>query len=200
MENILESRVTKSGKVEYLVKWETLETTWEPADNLQSVHNLISKFEQEIKTQVNSLNITDDTGISCSISAAARQEAEQAAENYEQSDNDEQLDNDELFVDVNTVEEVVLEVEAAKSEIQVVEVKIKPDDSETCWEGIDEYVENAVAYRLKVIGIDAEKIEIMRDNLGLITTCLVKMKVTQLKKIEEDTFPFKNWATKTVHW
>ena len=161
---------------------------------MQSVHDLISKFEKEIKTQVDSVHFTDNTGISYSISEAARKEAEPAAENHEQSD------NDELFVDVNTVEEVVLEVEAAKSDIQVVAVKIKPDDSETCWEGIDEYVENAVAYRLKVIGIDAEKIEIMRDNLGLITTCLVKMQAAQLKKIEEDTFPFRNWAKKTVHW
>ena len=177
-----------------MVKWKTLETTWEPADNLQSVHNLISKFEKEIKTQVDSVHFTDNTGISYSISEAARQEAEPAAENYEQSD------NDELFVDVNTVEEVVLEVEAAKSEIQVAEVTIKPDDRETCWEGIDEYVENAVAYRLKVIGIDAEEIKIIRDNTDSITTCLVKMKATQLKKIEEDTFPFRNWAKKTVHW
>ena len=51
MENIIEKRVTKKGKVEYLVKWKTfddiVETTWEPASNLLSVKDMIDKFEKE---------------------------------------------------------------------------------------------------------------------------------------------------------
>ena len=51
MENIIEKRLTKKGKVEYLVKWKTfddiVETTWEPASNLLSVKDMIDKFEEE---------------------------------------------------------------------------------------------------------------------------------------------------------
>ena len=51
MENIIEKRVTKKGKLEYLVKWKTfddiVETTWEPAINLLSVKDMIDKFEEE---------------------------------------------------------------------------------------------------------------------------------------------------------
>jgi hypothetical protein len=71
VEKILEKRVVKKGKVEYLVKWKTfddiLETTWEPAGNLKSVQNLIDKFEKELKTQVDSVHFTDNTGVSYSI-------------------------------------------------------------------------------------------------------------------------------------
>ena len=194
MENILERRVTKKGKVEYLVKWKNvdeLETTWESADNLQSVPNLINKFEKELKTHVDSFHFTDDRGIRYSISAAARQEAEQVAE--QAAENATNSDNDELFVNVNTVEEVVLGVSATKSETQVAEVMIKPGDLESFWEGSNEYVKNVVDYRLKVIGIDVEEIKIIRDNSDSITSCFVKMQATQLKKIEKDTFPFKKW-------
>jgi len=194
VENILERRVTKKGKVEYLVKWKNvdeLETTWESADNLQSVPNLINKFEKELKTHVDSFHFTDDSGIRYSISAAARQEAEQVAE--QAAENATNSDNDELFVDINTVKEVVLGVSAATSETQVAEVMIKPGDFESFWEGSNEYVKNVVDYRLKVIGIDVEEIKIIRDNSDSITSCFVKMQATQLKKIEKDTFPFKNW-------
>ena len=51
MENIIEKRVTKKGKVEYLVKWKTfddiVEITWEPASSLLSVKDMIDKFEKE---------------------------------------------------------------------------------------------------------------------------------------------------------
>ena len=52
MEKIIEKRITKRGKVEYLVKWKTfddiVETTWEPASNLLlSVRDMIKKFEKE---------------------------------------------------------------------------------------------------------------------------------------------------------
>ena len=56
VEKILEKREAKKGKVEYLVKWktmnDTLETTWVPAANLENVQNLIDKFE---KAQLDSL-------------------------------------------------------------------------------------------------------------------------------------------------
>ena len=51
VEKIMEKRITKKGKVEYLVKWKTfddiVETTWEPASTLLSAKDLIEKFENE---------------------------------------------------------------------------------------------------------------------------------------------------------
>ena len=41
--------------------------TWEPVDNLGSVPHLISKFEKERKTQLESVHYTDDTGLGYSI-------------------------------------------------------------------------------------------------------------------------------------
>ena len=71
VEKILERRVTKKGEVEYLVKWKNYEdisdATWEPADNLESVPNLIRKFEREHKDQIDSVHFTDTTGASYSI-------------------------------------------------------------------------------------------------------------------------------------
>ena len=71
VETILEKREAKIGKVEYLVKWktidDTLETTWEPAGNLESVQNLVDDFEKELKTQLDSVHATDNTGVSYSL-------------------------------------------------------------------------------------------------------------------------------------
>ena len=54
METILEKRTTKKGKTEYLVKWknfdDTADNSWEPAENLQSVQDIIEKYENELKT------------------------------------------------------------------------------------------------------------------------------------------------------
>ena len=51
VEKIIDRRITKRGKVEYLVKWKTfddiVETTWEPASNLISVKDMIKQFEKE---------------------------------------------------------------------------------------------------------------------------------------------------------
>jgi hypothetical protein len=51
VEKIIDRRITKRGKVEYLVKWKTfddiVETTWEPASNLISVRDMIKQFEKE---------------------------------------------------------------------------------------------------------------------------------------------------------
>ena len=51
VEKIIDRRITKRGKVEYLVKWKTfddiVETTWEPASNLLSVKDMIDKFEKD---------------------------------------------------------------------------------------------------------------------------------------------------------
>ena len=71
VEQILDKREARKGKVEYLVKWktfdDTLETTWEPAANLESVQNLIDQFEKELKTQLDSVHFTDNTGVSYSM-------------------------------------------------------------------------------------------------------------------------------------
>ena len=51
IEKILDKRVTKKGKVEYLVKWnnfdDIVETTWEPETNLLKIKSMIDKFEKE---------------------------------------------------------------------------------------------------------------------------------------------------------
>jgi len=55
IEKIMEKRVTRKGRVEYLVKWhnfdDIVETTWEPEANLMKVQNLIQKFEQELQKE-----------------------------------------------------------------------------------------------------------------------------------------------------
>ena len=52
IEKIIDRRITRKGKVEYLVKWnnfdDIVETTWEPACNLLKVQNLINVFEKEL--------------------------------------------------------------------------------------------------------------------------------------------------------
>jgi len=51
IEKILDKRVTKKGKVEYLVKWnnfdDIVETTWEPETNLIKIKSMIDNFEKE---------------------------------------------------------------------------------------------------------------------------------------------------------
>ena len=53
MEKILEKRLTKKGKIEYLVKWKNFEdpkeTSWEPAANLKAVQDIIEEYEKELK-------------------------------------------------------------------------------------------------------------------------------------------------------
>ena len=53
VEKILEKRLTKKGKIEYLVKWKNFddpsETSWEPAANLKAVQDIIEKYEKELK-------------------------------------------------------------------------------------------------------------------------------------------------------
>lgn len=53
VEKILEKRLTKKGKIEYLVKWKNFEdpkeTSWEPAANLKAVQDIIEEYEKELK-------------------------------------------------------------------------------------------------------------------------------------------------------
>ena len=67
VEQILDKREAKKGKVEYLVKWKTFDDTLEPSANLESVQNLIDQFEKEMKTQLDSVHFTDNTGVSYSM-------------------------------------------------------------------------------------------------------------------------------------
>ena len=50
VENILDKRVAKKGKVEYLVKWKNFDDladyTWEPANNLEDVKDMVANFEK----------------------------------------------------------------------------------------------------------------------------------------------------------
>jgi len=53
VEKILEKRVAKKGKIEYLVKWKNFEdpadNSWEPRNNLEDVQDLIDKFEKDLE-------------------------------------------------------------------------------------------------------------------------------------------------------
>ena len=56
VESIIEKRVAKKGKVEYLVKWKNFDDpadyTWEPSNNLDAVKELVTKFEKELESKL----------------------------------------------------------------------------------------------------------------------------------------------------
>ena len=53
VEKIMDKRVAKKGKVEYLVKWKNFDDpadyTWEPVNNLEDVRDMVAKFEKELE-------------------------------------------------------------------------------------------------------------------------------------------------------
>jgi len=55
VEEILEKRVVKKGKIEYLVKWKNFEdpadNSWEPKNHLEAVQDLIEKFEKDLEAK-----------------------------------------------------------------------------------------------------------------------------------------------------
>jgi len=55
VEKILEKRVVKKGKIEYMVQWKNFEDpadyTWEPTNNLEAVRDLIDKFEKDLEAK-----------------------------------------------------------------------------------------------------------------------------------------------------
>ena len=55
VEKILEKRVIKGKKVEYLIKWKNYDgpddNTWEPADMLEEAGDIIKTFEKELKIE-----------------------------------------------------------------------------------------------------------------------------------------------------
>lgn len=55
VEKILEKRVVKKGKIEYLVKWKNFEDsadyTWEPTNNLEAVRDLVDSFEKDLEAK-----------------------------------------------------------------------------------------------------------------------------------------------------
>jgi len=55
VEKILEKRVVKKGKIEYMVQWKNFEDpadyTWEPTNNLEAVRDLIEKFEKDLEAK-----------------------------------------------------------------------------------------------------------------------------------------------------
>ena len=61
VEKIMEKRVSKKGKVEYLVKWKNFDDpadyTWEPYNNLDAVKDLVTQFEKELKNKKISSNL-----------------------------------------------------------------------------------------------------------------------------------------------
>ena len=55
VEEILEKRVVKKGKIEYLVKWKNFEdpadNSWEPRNHLEAVQDLIDNFEKDLEAK-----------------------------------------------------------------------------------------------------------------------------------------------------
>jgi hypothetical protein len=52
VEGIMDSRETKKGKWEYLVKWKGYgpeESTWEPWENLKNAQKFLSEYEKSLK-------------------------------------------------------------------------------------------------------------------------------------------------------
>ena len=53
VEKIMDKRVAKKGKVEYLVLWKNFDDpvdyTWEPVNNLEDVKDMVAKFEKEFE-------------------------------------------------------------------------------------------------------------------------------------------------------
>jgi len=52
VEKILEKRIGKKGKTEYLIKWKNYneeDNTWEPASNIDGYKNIVDAFEKELK-------------------------------------------------------------------------------------------------------------------------------------------------------
>ena len=51
VENILEKRIAKKGKEEYLIKWKNFDlpedNTWEPVDNIENYKHLIDAYEKK---------------------------------------------------------------------------------------------------------------------------------------------------------
>ena len=51
VENILEKRIAKKGKEEYLIKWKNFDlpedNTWEPVDNIENYKHLIDVYEKK---------------------------------------------------------------------------------------------------------------------------------------------------------
>ena len=56
VEKIMEKRVSKKGKVEYLVKWKNFDDpadfTWEPTNKLDAVKDLIIQFDKELENKL----------------------------------------------------------------------------------------------------------------------------------------------------
>ena len=56
VEKIMEKRVSKKGKVEYLVKWKNFDDpadyTWEPSNNLDDVKDLVTLFEKDLENKL----------------------------------------------------------------------------------------------------------------------------------------------------
>ena len=65
VENILDKRVLKKGKIEYLIKWKNYnkseDNTWEPSNNLGGYKELIEIFEKTLKQDKKKADKSEDT-------------------------------------------------------------------------------------------------------------------------------------------
>ena len=67
-------------------------------------------------------------------------------------------------------------------------------DEESYWK--EDELESTIDYKLKVNGISIEEIDIERNELNVIKSCVVKIIPIPLKDLR--SFPFRNWNWKAA--
>ena len=87
VEKILEKRVIKGKKVEYLVKWKNYDgpddNTWEPADMLEGAGDIIKMFEKELKIEKDKSKMNNDQIVKSTEKIENKIESNDIAENLE---------------------------------------------------------------------------------------------------------------------
>ena len=86
--------------------------------------------------------------------------------------------------------------EQNKTEKVVEEIVIKPD-CEADWKNAD--VKDVIEYKLKIVGINVNEVEVDKSDSEDIISCLVKIQPTPLKNLDILSFPFINWNLKKPH-
>ena len=87
VEKILEKRVIKGKKVEYLIKWKNYDgpddNTWEPADMLEEAGDIIKMFEKELKVEKDESKLNNDQNVNNTEQVEDKIENKDTAEHLE---------------------------------------------------------------------------------------------------------------------